>query len=92
MATYIGETQGNYVNGEKYVITTADMTGKIFESPEDLDGKKDERIMLYASSSYNDGWLYKVYNTAEEVLRDWSFSLNYTGSARLSDVLRKMAL
>jgi hypothetical protein len=73
MATYIGETQGNYVNGAKYDITTADMTGKVFESPEDLDGKKDERIMLYASSSYQDSWLYKVYNTAEELLRRLEF-------------------
>lgn len=44
---WIGPTTNDFVNGESYTIIFQSMTGKIFKDANDLEGKKDDRVMCY---------------------------------------------
>ena len=91
MATYIGESNEILVNGQNYNIIMEDMRGKIYDDPNDLDGRQDERIMLYEASSAAcfKTPLYKIYNTAEDLVKDWNISISM-GSTRVQAHLRKV--
>lgn len=69
MATYIGEPTKELAPGVQYNLLMRDMTGKIYEGPYDMDGKDDDRIMAYAQWGFN---FYKVYETAADLLKEWS--------------------
>ena len=78
MATYIGETTNQLVNGEVYNVNVQDFTGKVFKPGKhlvegemkwiDTEGTPDIRIALFF------GTFYKVYTNVDELLTSWDFS------------------
>jgi hypothetical protein len=81
MAVYIGESNFAFAKGESYSIVRNPMTGRIYQPGKGPDGKwldkigkKDNRIMVYKSTTMaavDSG--YKVYETQEDIEKDWEF-------------------
>jgi hypothetical protein len=49
-ATYTGETNEHYTNGDTYYLTTRSMTGKRYKDLNDRVGEPDTRIMVWKDS------------------------------------------
>lgn len=81
MATYIGETNDDYINGQSYPIMRRPMTGTIYKPGKDengkwLDtvGKPDTRIMLWKDIYGTEAKMgYRVYESQEAIEKDFQF-------------------
>lgn len=95
MAKYVGETNENVEHGGDYSLMTQDMVGKIYKPGKDSEGhwldkvgEPDTRIMVWVGFYGNQ--FYKVYNTGEDVLKDWHIEGNFNHySPRIREAITK---
>lgn len=76
-ATYIGKTNDDLSNGKIYNVSIEKMHGRIYKPEKDQngwldkEGVPDNRFMVYSASAYKGEVPYLVYDSAEDVVKDW---------------------
>jgi hypothetical protein len=96
MPKYIGQSSGQFETGGIYNILCQDFTGKIYNPGrvevngklewKDKEGLPDERVAVFAAHGFS---YYQVYQTADDVLKDWAFEANLPDSDRLCKAIAK---
>lgn len=66
---YIGKKNDAFIPGQVYSMQTQYMCGKIYDSPTDKVGKRDQRIMAWALNPKEPS--LKVYENEDDFYKDF---------------------